>query len=52
MIVAMVEKGSVERMHVEWFLKWDLRPAINEFPKPYLVLMMDNAKIYHGDLIE
>ncbi|KAG0139591.1 hypothetical protein CROQUDRAFT_696290 [Cronartium quercuum f. sp. fusiforme G11] len=37
----MVEKGSVERL-----------PVMNEYPKPYSVLVKDDAQIHHGDLIE
>ncbi|KAG0141924.1 hypothetical protein CROQUDRAFT_31447, partial [Cronartium quercuum f. sp. fusiforme G11] len=52
MISEMLEKGSVERVHVEQFLKWDLLPVMGKYPKPYLILVMDNARIHHGDLIE
>ncbi|KAG0145576.1 hypothetical protein CROQUDRAFT_30310, partial [Cronartium quercuum f. sp. fusiforme G11] len=51
MIAAMTCKGSVERVHVEMFLKWDLLPVMNPYPAPYSVLILDNAKIHHGDLI-
>lgn len=52
MIAAMVFKGSVEHVHVEQFLKRNLLPVMNEYPEPYSVLVMDNARIHHTDLIE
>ncbi|KAG0138963.1 hypothetical protein CROQUDRAFT_22792, partial [Cronartium quercuum f. sp. fusiforme G11] len=52
MIAAMMVKGPVEQVHVEMFLKRQLLPVMNPYPAPYSVLILDNAKIHHGDLIE
>lgn len=52
MIAGVVIEGPVERVHVELFLARDLLPVMNPYPGVNSVLVLDNARVHHGGLIE
>ncbi|KAH9446422.1 hypothetical protein Pst134EA_011271 [Puccinia striiformis f. sp. tritici] len=51
LVAHMVQEETVERNDFEFYLEQILLPAMNPFPGPNSVLIMDNAQIHHNGLV-